>query len=104
MNDPAVLRTVQYHPISLFFVAIGQPDEAVGLVKRALEVDPGNLESQVMLGNFQLQAGRLDDALRTYTALAAEDLVTCSPAETSSSSPAAERVTNVRRLLAPPPC
>jgi TolB-like protein/tetratricopeptide (TPR) repeat protein/predicted Ser/Thr protein kinase len=72
MDDPAVLRTVQYHPISLFFVAIGQPDEAVGLVKRALEVDPGNLESQVMLGNFQLQAGRLDDALRTYTAIAAD--------------------------------
>jgi TolB-like protein/cytochrome c-type biogenesis protein CcmH/NrfG/predicted Ser/Thr protein kinase len=72
MNDPAVLRTVQYHPISLFFVAIGHADEAVALVKRALEVDPGNLESRVMLGNFQLQAGRLDDAFRTYTAIAAE--------------------------------
>ena len=72
MDDPAVLRTVQYHPISLFFVAIGQPDEAVRLVQRALDVDPGNLESQVMLGNFQLQAGRLDDALRTYTAIAAD--------------------------------
>jgi tetratricopeptide (TPR) repeat protein len=72
MYLPAVLRTVQYHPIALFFVALGQPDEAVALVKRALEVDPGNLESQVMLGNFQLQAGRLDDALRTYTAIAAE--------------------------------
>jgi TolB-like protein/tetratricopeptide (TPR) repeat protein/predicted Ser/Thr protein kinase len=72
MNDPAILRTVQYHPIALFFVAIGQAEEAVALVKRALEVDPGNLESRVMLGNFQLQAGRLDDALATYKTIAAE--------------------------------
>jgi serine/threonine protein kinase/tetratricopeptide (TPR) repeat protein len=72
MHDPAVLRTVQYHPISLFFIAIGRPDDAVALVERALDVDPGNLESRVMLGNFLLQAGRLDDALRVYDAIAAE--------------------------------
>jgi TolB-like protein/tetratricopeptide (TPR) repeat protein len=72
MHEPAVLRTVQYHPIALFFVAIGRPDEAVSLVERALDVDPGNLESRVMLGNFLLQAGRLDDALVTYNAIAAE--------------------------------
>lgn len=72
MHDPAVIRTVQYHPISLFFVAIGRPDEAVALAERALEVDPGNLESRVMLGNFLLQAGRLDDALRVYDAFTTE--------------------------------
>src|SRR5262249_32749962 len=72
MYDPAVLRTVQYHPIALFFVAIGRPDEAVALVERGLQVDPGNLESRVMLGNFLLQAGRLDEALRVYDAIAAE--------------------------------
>ena len=72
MDDPVVLRTVQYHPISLFFVALGQPDEAVALVKRALVVDPGNLESRVMLGNFLLQAGRLDEALRVYYDMSAE--------------------------------
>ena len=72
MHDPAVLRTVQYHPIALFLVALGQPDEAVALVKRALEVDAGNLESRVMLGNFQLQAGRLNEALATYNAIAAD--------------------------------
>ena len=72
MHDPVVLRTVQYHPIALFFVAIGKPAEAVALVERALEVDPGNLESRVMLGNFLLQEGRLDEALRTYNAIAAE--------------------------------
>jgi serine/threonine protein kinase/Flp pilus assembly protein TadD len=72
LRDPAILRTVQYHPISLFLVAIGRPDEAVALVERALEVDPGNLESRVMLGNFLLQAGRLDDAVRVYNAIATE--------------------------------
>ena len=66
MDDPAVLRTVMWHPIALFFVAIGSPDEAVALVERALVVDPGNLESRVMLGNFLLQAGRLEEALRVY--------------------------------------
>ena len=72
MHDPAVLRTVQYHPISLFFIAIGRPDDAVALVERALVVDPGNTESRVMLGNFLIQAGRLDDALRVYNGIAAE--------------------------------
>ena len=66
MNDPVVLRTVQFHPIALFFVAIGRPDEAVALVERALVVDPGNLESRAMLGSFLVQAGRLDEALRVY--------------------------------------
>jgi serine/threonine protein kinase/tetratricopeptide (TPR) repeat protein len=72
MHDPGVLRSVQYHPISLFFVAIGRPDEAVAIVERALEVDPGNLESRVMLGNFLLQAGRLADAQRVYDQIAVE--------------------------------
>jgi tetratricopeptide (TPR) repeat protein len=72
MHDPALFRTMQYHPISVFFVAIGRPDEAVALLERALVVDPGNLESRVMLGSFLLQNGRLDDALRVYADLGAE--------------------------------
>jgi Tfp pilus assembly protein PilF len=72
MNEPALLRTTQYHPIALFFVAIGRPDEAVTLVERALVVDPGNLESRVMLGTFLFQAGRLDEALQVYNTIAAE--------------------------------
>jgi TolB-like protein/Tfp pilus assembly protein PilF len=73
MHDPNVLRTSQYHPIALFLVAIGRPDEAAALVERALVADPGNLESRVMLGNFLLQAGRLDEALRVYDAIAADE-------------------------------
>jgi TolB-like protein len=72
MHDPALFRTIQYHPVSVFFVAIGRADEAVALVERALVFDPGNLESRLMLGNFLLQAGRLDDALRLYAAIGAE--------------------------------
>ena len=73
MDDPAVLRTVLYHPIALFFVAIGRPDEAAALVQRALVVDAGNVESRLMLGTFQLQAGRLDEALSVLAAIAAEE-------------------------------
>ena len=54
-------------------MAIGRPDEAAALAERALVVDPGNLESRAMLGNFLLQAGRLDEALKVYEGLAAEE-------------------------------
>ena len=73
MHDPTVLRSSQWHPIALFFVAIDRPNEAVALVERALVVDPGNLESRGMLGNFLLQAGRLDEAVKVYQAIAAEE-------------------------------
>jgi TolB-like protein/tetratricopeptide (TPR) repeat protein len=73
MYEPAILRNVQFHPIALFFVAIGRPEEAVALVQRALEIDPGNLESRIMLGNFLLQAGRLDEALSVYDKIAADE-------------------------------
>ena len=72
LYEPTLVRTTQYHPIALFFAAIGRPDEAVELVKRALVVDPGNLESRVMLGNYLLQAGRLDEALEVYAKISAE--------------------------------
>ena len=72
MYEPVVLRSNLFHPISLFLVAIGRADEAADLVKRALVVDPGNLESRVMLGNFLLQAGQLDEALQVYDAVARE--------------------------------
>ena len=44
----------------------------MALVERALVVDPGNSESKVMLGNFLLQAGRLDEALRVYDGVTKE--------------------------------
>jgi TolB-like protein/Tfp pilus assembly protein PilF len=72
MYEPALFRTTSYHPIALFFSASGRPDEAVELVRRALVVDPGNLESRVMLGNYLQQAGLLDEALRVYADVSAE--------------------------------
>ncbi len=72
LDEPTLFRTTAYHPISIFFAAIGRPDEAVELVKRALVVDPGNLESRVMLGNYLLQAGHLEEALQEYTTISTE--------------------------------
>lgn len=68
-QDPGVLRGNQYHPIALFFVAAGKPDLGIAIIERALTVDPGNVESRVMLGSFLVQAGRLDDALQVYDAI-----------------------------------
>lgn len=67
--DPRVFLGIQYHPTAMFFWARGWPDEAVALVERALRVDPGNLESRIMLGDFLAHAGRLDDAIAYYRAI-----------------------------------
>jgi TolB-like protein/tetratricopeptide (TPR) repeat protein len=72
-QEPALMTSVQYHPFALFYVAAGRPDEAVDVMERALVLDPGNSESRVMLGNFLVQAGRLDDALKVYNSIATED-------------------------------
>jgi serine/threonine-protein kinase len=69
LRDRGVFRGNQYHPIAMFFVAVGKPDEAVALIERALTDDPGNVESRVMLGSFLVQAGRLDEALKVYDAI-----------------------------------
>jgi tetratricopeptide (TPR) repeat protein len=60
----------KYHPTAMFFWARGWTEEAVGLVERALKVDPGNLESRIMLGDLYAHAGRLDDAIAYYRTIA----------------------------------
>jgi predicted Zn-dependent protease len=50
--------------------AIGKPEEAVELVQRALVLDPGNVESRVMLGNYLLQSRRVQAALSVYRSIA----------------------------------
>jgi eukaryotic-like serine/threonine-protein kinase len=69
-TDPRLFRGIQYHPVAAFFWARGWPDRAVSLLERALRLDPGNLESRVMLGDFLAHAGRLDDAIEYYRAIA----------------------------------
>ena len=65
-TDPRVLLGEQFRPIGLYFWAVGQTDDAVALMGRALKVDPGNLVLRNMMGNYLAQAGRLDDAIRYY--------------------------------------
>jgi serine/threonine-protein kinase len=71
-DDPRLLASVTaYHPVALYSCIRGRPDDAAALVERALQRDPANLESRVMLGDFLMQAGRLDEAVTSYTATAA---------------------------------
>ena len=72
-KEPAILTGTQFHPLAVFLVALGEPAEAVALTERALVADPRNAESRVMLGNFLVQAGRLDEAMKVYKAIAADE-------------------------------
>jgi eukaryotic-like serine/threonine-protein kinase len=69
-TDPRLFFGIQYHPVAIFFWARGRPEEAIAVMERALRVDPGNIESRVMMADFQAQAGRLDEAITAYRALA----------------------------------
>jgi TolB-like protein/Tfp pilus assembly protein PilF len=71
-DDPALLRTTAYQPVALFFAASGKWPEAVDLLRRALDDDPGNQESQAMLGRVLLQAQHLDEARVVFEALRTE--------------------------------
>ena len=68
-QDPSIFLGNRYHPAAIFFWARGWPDQAVSLIERALKVDPGNLESRIMLANVLSHSGRLDDASAYYRAL-----------------------------------
>jgi tetratricopeptide (TPR) repeat protein len=68
-QDSRLFLGPQYHPVALYFWARGRPDESVALMERALRLDPGNLESRIMLADFLVQAGRLDDAAAYYRAI-----------------------------------
>jgi tetratricopeptide (TPR) repeat protein len=71
--DPRLFLGNQYHPVALFLWARGRPDDAVAVMDRALRVDPENLESRIMRGDFLAHAGRLDDAVREYSAIIAAE-------------------------------
>jgi tetratricopeptide (TPR) repeat protein len=42
-------------------------------MERALRIDPGNVESRVMMADFLVQAGRLDEAVSHYKDIAAAE-------------------------------
>ena len=73
VSEPQVLTSELFRPIALFHWARGRPDEAVSLMEKALEVDPGNLDSRQMLADFLAQDGRLEDAITAYRALGAAE-------------------------------
>ena len=76
-TDPRVLLGEQFRPqfrvIGLYFWAVGRPEKAVALMERALRVDPGNLNSRLIMADFLAQAGRLDQAISDYRAIAEAD-------------------------------
>jgi eukaryotic-like serine/threonine-protein kinase len=73
VEDPRLVLGPQFHSAAMYYWAIGRPEDSVTLVRKALNVDPGNIESQNMLGDFLAQAGRLDDAVAQYTLIAAAE-------------------------------
>jgi eukaryotic-like serine/threonine-protein kinase len=73
ITHPQIFQGIQYHPMAMYFWARGRPDDAVALIERALRVDPANLESRIMMGDFLAEAGRLDEAVKQYEAIAASD-------------------------------
>ena len=69
-TDPQLLRTDFFRPIGLYLWSRGRTDDAIALLERALRIDPGNVASKMMKANLLVQAGKLDDAIADYRAIA----------------------------------
>jgi len=69
----------QFQPIAMFFWAEGRPEKAIALIERALQVDPEDIESRIMMAGFLVQAGRLDEALAQYRSIAAREPANAGP-------------------------
>jgi tetratricopeptide (TPR) repeat protein len=48
-------------------ISLGDPAGAIQALTRALELSPGDLHAQSLLGWAEMQSGRLDDALLTFS-------------------------------------
>ncbi|HET7292164.1 MAG TPA: protein kinase [Vicinamibacteria bacterium] len=66
MNDPRLFTGDGFRGFAMFLWARGRPEEAAALTERALEADPGNIESGTNLADFLSHAGRLEEAVRRY--------------------------------------
>jgi len=72
-NDPRIFAGGAFRGIAMFLWARGRPEESAAVLERALEVDPGSLESRINLADFLAHAGRLEQAASAYrTALEME--------------------------------
>jgi len=65
--DPRVFLGELWRPIGLSLWARGRTEEAVALTEKALQADPGDFASKIMMANFLAQAGRLEQAIGFYT-------------------------------------
>jgi TolB-like protein len=68
--DPRLLLGTQFHPVATYFTARGWSEDAVALVERALRVDPENLATRIMLADRLQHAGRLEESIVLYRAIA----------------------------------
>ena len=68
--DPRLLLGVQFHAVATYFTARGWSEDAVALIERALRVDPENLATRIMLADRLQLAGRLQDSIVLYRAIA----------------------------------
>ncbi|MBI4474697.1 MAG: tetratricopeptide repeat protein [Acidobacteria bacterium] len=72
--DPALdrrQRSFIYQRIGGINTDLVQFDDALSAHKKALEIDPGNAESRVALGDLYVRRDRLNEALAEYTSVAA---------------------------------
>ena len=70
--DPTLLQGEPFRALCMYRWARGQTERGIALLERALHVDPGNLESRIMLADFLSHAGRLDEAASRYETIAAK--------------------------------
>jgi serine/threonine-protein kinase len=79
VDDPRALAGDGFRSIALFLWARGRANDAVSLLDRALRVDPGNLESRINRADFLSHAGRYDEAIAQYRAVAKAEPSLASP-------------------------
>jgi TolB-like protein len=78
-DEPRVLASELFRPIAFFHWARGRPDESVGVMEKALRLDPENFGSRQMRADFLMHDGRLDDAVAAYRALGVAEPLAPSP-------------------------
>jgi serine/threonine-protein kinase len=78
-DDPRILNGDSFRAIAMYMWARGRAGDAAALLERALRVDPSNLETRINRADFLAFAGRLDEAIALYRALADAEPALASP-------------------------
>jgi tetratricopeptide (TPR) repeat protein len=64
---------VDMRPFALLLWSTGRIDEALATMEKARLADPGNAAYPITTGDYLQHAGRLDEAVRTYRSVMADD-------------------------------